>query len=92
MLVTVENDRVVKVRGNPDQPFTDGRLCVKVNQYEERVHHADRVLYPLKRTGPKGSGQFARITWQEAMDEIASRWKQTIKEDGPTAILPSASM
>lgn len=88
MLVTVENDRVVKVRGNPDQPFTDGRLCVKVNQYEERIHHADRVLYPLKRTGPKGSGQFARITWQAAMDEIASRWKQTIKEDGPTALLP----
>ncbi len=88
MLVTVEDDRVVKVRGNPDQPFTDGRLCVKVNQYEERVHHADRVLHPLKRTGPKGSGQFARIGWQEAMDTIASRWKQTIKENGPTAILP----
>jgi len=88
MLVTVENDRVVKVRGNPDQPFTDGRLCVKVNQYEERIHHADRVLYPLKRTGPKGSGQFARITWKAAMDEIALRWKQTIKEDGPTALLP----
>lgn len=88
MVVTVENDRVVKVRGNPDHPFTDGRLCVKVNQYEERVHHADRVLYPLKRSGPKGSGQFERISWQEAMDEIASRWKQIIKDDGPTAILP----
>ena len=88
MLITVENDRVVKVRGNPDQPFTDGRLCVKVNQYEERIYHADRVLYPLKRTGPKGSGQFARITWQAAMDEIASRWKQIIKEHGPTSLLP----
>ncbi len=88
MLVTVENDRVVKVRGNPDHPFTDGRLCVKVNHYEERIHHADRVLYPLKRSGPKGSGQFTRITWAAAMDEIASRWKQIIQQHGPTAILP----
>ena len=88
MLVTVENDRVVKVRGNPDHPFTDGRLCVKVNHYEERIHHADRVLYPLKRSGPKGSGQFTRISWQAAMEEIASRWKQIVKEHGPTAILP----
>ena len=56
MVVTVENDRVVKVRGNPAHPFTDGRLCVKVNHYEERIHHPDRVLHPLKRSGPKGSG------------------------------------
>jgi anaerobic selenocysteine-containing dehydrogenase len=88
MLVTVENDRIVKVRGNPDHPFTDGRLCVKVNHYEERVHHADRVLFPLKRSGPKGSEQFTRITWQQALDEIAARWKQIIERHGPTAILP----
>ena len=88
MLVTVEDDRVVKVRGNPDHPFTDGRLCVKINHYEERIHHADRVLHPLKRTGPKGSGQFTRITWQAALDEITGRWKKTIEEHGPTAILP----
>ena len=83
-----KSDRVVNVRGNPDHPFTDGRLCVKVNHYEERVHHAERVLYPLKRSGPKGSGQFTRITWAAAMDEIASRWKQIIQQHGPTAILP----
>jgi anaerobic selenocysteine-containing dehydrogenase len=88
MLVTVENDRVVKVRGNPDHPFTDGRLCVKVNHYEERVHHPDRVLHPLKRSGPKGSGQFTRTTWAEALDTIASRWKQIVAKHGPTAILP----
>jgi len=74
MIVTVDNDRVVEVRGNPDHPFTDGRLCVKVNHYEERVHHPDRVLHPLKRTGPKGSGTFARISWPEALGEIASRF------------------
>jgi anaerobic selenocysteine-containing dehydrogenase len=88
MIVTVENDRVVKVRGNPEHPFTDGRLCVKVNHYEERVHHPDRVLFPLKRTGPKGFGQFTRITWSQALDEIVSRWKQIVAEHGPTAILP----
>src|SRR4030095_431568 len=88
MIVTVENDRVVKVRGNPDHPFTDGRLCVKVNHYEERVHHPDRVLYPLKRSGPKGSGEFTRISWPAALGEIAKRWKQIVKERGPTAVLP----
>jgi anaerobic selenocysteine-containing dehydrogenase len=88
MIVTVENDRVVKVRGNPDHPFTDGRLCVKVNHYEERVHHPDRVLYPLKRSGPKGSGEFTRISWQPALDEIAKRWKEIVQTHGPTAILP----
>jgi len=88
MLVTVENDRVVKVRGNPDHPFTDGRLCVKVNHYEERIHHPDRVLHPLKRSGPKGSGQFTRVSWPAALEEIATRWKQIIKEHGPSAILP----
>ena len=88
MVITVENDRVVKVRGNPDHPFTDGRLCVKVNHYEERIHHPDRVLQPLKRSGPKGSGQFTRVSWPAALEEIATRWKQTIKEHGPTAILP----
>ena len=83
MIVTVENDRVVKVRGNPDHPFTDGRLCVKVNHYEERVHHPDRVLYPLKRSGAKGSGEFTRISWQAALDEIAKRWKEIVQTQGP---------
>lgn len=88
MLVTVEGERVVKVRGNPDHPFTDGRLCVKVNHYEERIHHPDRILHPMKRSGPKGSGRFVRIGWQEALNEIATRWKRIIDEHGPTAILP----
>src|SRR5215510_5993403 len=88
MIVTVDNDRVVEVRGNPDHPFTDGRLCVKVNHYEERVHHPDRVLHPLKRNGPKGSGTFARISWAEALDEIATRWKEIVQAHGATAILP----
>jgi anaerobic selenocysteine-containing dehydrogenase len=88
MIVTVENDRVVKVRGNPDHPFTAGRLCVKVNHYEERVHHPDRVLYPLKRSGPKGSGEFTQISWPAALEEIAKRWKDIVQTHGSTAILP----
>ncbi len=88
MIVSVKDGKVTGVRGNPDHPFTQGGLCVKVNHYEERVHHPDRILYPLRRKGAKGSGQFERITWDAAIDEIASRWKDIISRHGPTAILP----
>ena len=88
MIVTVDNDKILEVRGNPDHPYTDGRLCVKINHYEERVHSTDRVMHPLKRKGPKGSGQFERITWDQAIKEIGDRWKAIIAKSGPTAILP----
>lgn len=88
MLMDVSGDKLVGVRGNPDQPFTAGRLCVKVNHYEERVHSPDRVLYPLRRTGPKGSGQFERTTWDDALAEITRKWRDIIATHGPTAILP----
>jgi anaerobic selenocysteine-containing dehydrogenase len=88
ILTTVEDGRAIAVRGNPDHPFTRGRLCVKVNNYEERVYSDKRVLYPLKRVGPKGTRQFARISWEEAIETIASRWKSIIAEHGAQAILP----
>ena len=88
MLMTVEEGRLISVRGNPDQPFTRGRLCVKVNNYEDRVYSNARILYPLRRTAAKGSGQFERITWEDALIEIGSRWKNIISEHGPQAILP----
>jgi anaerobic selenocysteine-containing dehydrogenase len=88
ILVTVKDDKVIGVRGNPDHPFTQGGLCVKVNHYEERVHHPDRVLYPLRRTGAKGAGTFERITWDAALGEIRKRWDAIIAKHGPTAILP----
>jgi anaerobic selenocysteine-containing dehydrogenase len=88
MLVTVEDGRAVAVRGDPDHPFTRGGLCVKVNNYERRVYSQDRVLYPLQRTGPKGSGQFERITWDAALAAIRDRWSAIIDQHGPTAILP----
>jgi anaerobic selenocysteine-containing dehydrogenase len=88
MLVTVENGRATKVEGNPDHPFTRGTLCGKVSDYLDRVYSPDRILYPMRRSGPKGSRQFERISWDEALDEISDRFKQIIDEHGAEAIMP----
>ena len=74
MLVTVEDGRAVRVAGDPEHPPTHGALCTKVSRYPERTYHAERVLHPLRRTGPKsGAPRFERIGWDEALDEIARR-------------------
>ena len=88
MLVKVKDGKVRAVQGNPAHPFTQGRLCAKTNHYQERVYHPERLLRPMRRTGPKGSGQFEPITWDEALDEISTRWRATIAASGPRAILP----
>lgn len=88
MLFDVEDGKLKGVRGNPDHPMTRGGLCVKLKDYETRHYHPDRVLYPMRRVGPKGSKQFKRITWDEALDEIVARWKDIIAEYGPQAIAP----
>lgn len=88
MLVTVADGKAVEVRGDPDHPFTRGGLCVKVNNYPEKTYSPDRVLHPLRRTGPKGSGRFERITWDEALTEIADRFRATIDSHGPESIMP----
>ena len=80
--------RAVNFIGEPDHPITDGWLCAKVRPYLERVYQPDRILYPMRRTGAKGSGQFERISWDTAMDEIVSRWQAIIDEHGAQAILP----
>jgi anaerobic selenocysteine-containing dehydrogenase len=87
-IVTVEDGRASKMRGNPDQPYTRGALCVKVNRYLEHTRAADRLLHPLRRTGPKGSGRFERITWDEALDEISTRLRRIADEHGGEAIWP----
>ncbi|MEV4158520.1 molybdopterin-containing oxidoreductase family protein [Nonomuraea dietziae] len=87
-VVTVEDGKAVKMRGNPDQPYTRGALCVKVNRYLEHTRAQDRILHPLRRTGPKGSGQFERISWEEALDEIATRLRGIVDEHGGEAIWP----
>src|SRR5258706_8852004 len=89
MLVTVEDGRATRVAGDPDHPFTRGFLCAKVNRYIERTYHPDRLLYPMRRAGPKGSGQFERVSWDVALDEIATRLNEIrASADGPQAILP----
>jgi anaerobic selenocysteine-containing dehydrogenase len=87
MLVTVKDGVAVKIQGDPTMPFTQGTLCTKVAHYLERTYSPDRVLYPQKRTGRKGEGKFARISWDEALDEIAARLKAIAAED-PEMILP----
>jgi len=88
MLVEVDDQgRAVRVKGDPANPFTHGGLCVKVAQYEKRTYHTDRLLYPMKRVGQKGEGKFARISWDEALDTIASRLK-SIAAENPESILP----
>jgi anaerobic selenocysteine-containing dehydrogenase len=87
--VTVENGRAIKVEGAPDHPTTRGVLCTKVARYLERTYSSERVLHPLRRVGSKGSGRFERISWDEALDTIATRFKSiAASPDGPQAILP----
>ena len=87
MLVTVEDGVATQIRGDPAAPFTDGTLCTKVAHYLERTYAPDRLLYPQKRIGKKGEGKFRRITWDEALDEIAARLK-ALAADNPESILP----
>ena len=87
LLTTVENGRAVRVQGNPAHGHTDGVLCAKVSKYAERTHHPERILTPLMRTGPKGSGQFTPVSWDEALAGIAARLGKIAARD-PQAILP----
>jgi len=87
LLTTVADGVAIRVQGNPAHPQTGGVLCAKVSRYHERTHHSDRLLHPLKRVGPKGSGQFVRVSWSEALDDIATRLKAIAARD-PQAILP----
>ena len=87
LLVTVEDGRAVKVRGDPEHPTTAGVLCTKVAHYPERTYAPDRLLHPMKRAGKKGEGRFERISWDEALDTIAARFKELAGDD-PRAILP----
>jgi anaerobic selenocysteine-containing dehydrogenase len=88
MIYEVEDGRLIEVRGNKDHPMTRGGLCVKLKDYHDHHYNPDRVLYPLRRIGPKGSRQFARISWDEAIAEIVSRWKDIIARYGSQAIMP----
>jgi anaerobic selenocysteine-containing dehydrogenase len=88
IVTEVQDGTAVSVYGDPDNPITRGWLCAKVRPYLDHVYHPDRLMYPLRRVGPKGGGQWQRIGWQEAIAEIADRWKNIIAEFGAEAILP----
>jgi anaerobic selenocysteine-containing dehydrogenase len=90
-VVEVRGGKAERLLGDPDHPFTRGTLCAKVNHYLERVYHPDRVLHPLKRVGRKGEGRFVRVSWDEALEDIASRWRVIVAESGAEAILPYSS-
>lgn len=88
LLVTVEDGRVTQLRGDPEHSLTRGFLCHKVANYHRRLYSPLRIFYPLRRVGKKGEGKFAQITWDEALDEIVTRFKTLIAEYGGEAILP----
>ena len=88
LVVTTADGRLTSVTGNAEQPFTQGVICGKVREYAERVHSPLRVRQPLRRVGAKGSGEFAPTTWDDAIAEIAARWRDIIARDGAEAILP----
>jgi len=87
-VVTVEDGKAVKLRGNPEHPYSRGELCPKVNRFLERVYHPDRVLHPLIRVGQKGSGEFRQAPWDEALGVVVDRLQQVIAAHGGEAILP----
>jgi anaerobic selenocysteine-containing dehydrogenase len=87
--VTVENGRAIKVEGDPEHPTTNGVLCTKVARYLERTYSDARVLHPLQRVGRKGEGKFRRVSWDQALDTIATRFGEiAASSDGPQAIVP----
>ena len=88
LVVSVENGRVISVKGDETHPFTQGTMCPKMAHYERTVHSPRRLMTPLKRTGPKGRGEFEPISWDQALREIAASWKKIMAEKGPEAILP----
>lgn len=87
LVTTVVNGVATRVQGNAQHPMTGGVLCAKVSKYTERTYHPERVLTPLRRSGPKGSGQFEPVSWDEALADIAQRLHH-IAQRNPEAILP----
>lgn len=88
MTYKVKEGKLIEVKGKSDHPMTRGGLCVKLHDFEKHHYNPERVLYPLKRSGPKGSRQYSRISWDEALQEIKTRWTDIIAKYGAQAIMP----
>ncbi|MEM4188505.1 MAG: molybdopterin-dependent oxidoreductase, partial [Candidatus Hadarchaeum sp.] len=80
VLVTVENGKVTKIIGDPDHPQNEGAICVRGMSYQQLLYHPDRLRYPMER---QPNGEWKRISWDEAMDKIASKFKELIDKYGP---------
>lgn len=89
-LYSVEDGKLIDVRGDPDHPMTQGGLCVKLKDSVGHHYDPNRLLYPMRRSGPKGSGEFKRISWDEAFTEIKTRWTEITGKYGTQAIMPHA--
>ena len=87
-IVTVKNGEPIALRGDPDHPYTRGSLCNKVADYLTYARSAERLLYPMRRVGPKGPGEFVRISWDEALEAVAARLRGAIETHGGEAIWP----
>ncbi|MFZ0322565.1 MAG: molybdopterin-dependent oxidoreductase, partial [Actinomycetes bacterium] len=91
--VSVEHGRATKVQGDPEHPFTRGGLCTKVNRFlDDRVYHPDRILQPLRRSGPKGSGMFTPVSWDEAVTQISAGLSDVVQAHGGDAVMPYSYM
>lgn len=88
LLVETDRDRITTITGDPANPYTNGWVCAKLRDLPQSIHSPERILTPLRRTGKKGEGKFAPISWQEAAEEIAGRWKELIGRYGAETILP----
>ncbi|MCP3869794.1 MAG: molybdopterin-dependent oxidoreductase, partial [Gammaproteobacteria bacterium] len=84
----VDSHTIGKVRGAKENDYTQGVICAKVSRYAERVHHPDRLHWPLKRIGAKGTGEFVRLSWDEALDEVVGNLERAASEYGPETVWP----
>src|SRR5580704_3661221 len=84
----IDGRTIGRVRGAEENAYTAGVICAKVARYAERVHHPDRLAHPMRRVGPKGSGQFAPISWDQALDEIAERFTRATQSFGSESVWP----
>lgn len=91
LLVETEDNRIIRVKGDPEHPLHHGLICQKMQHHERAVHSPDRITTPLKRVGKKGEGKFEPVSWEQALTEITDRWKTILTEDGPDAVVGLSS-
>mgnify|MGYP002654516649 CR=1 FL=1 len=84
----LDGSTIGRVRGHREQSYTDGMICAKVARYAERIHHPDRLRHPMRRVGPKGSGRFARISWDDALDQVAEAFLKAEAGHGAESVWP----